>query len=370
MSTNELPNGASTAVRWRSTVRSWVRDILKLTIISLLILVAFFLIQGGMTHRHPLRAFMEILRGSFPITFSIGGVSWLVMPRVAERIGHWHPLIRWPVYLVTMTLTATAGTIVAGIVYYYGFAYPLQRSFWDLIREALRSSIPITWVVGSIITVLGTISGRLQDTELALRTQQLEKERAEKLAAEARLASLASKLQPHFLFNTLNSISALVRQDPSRAEMLIDRLGSLLRSSLDAGQTVPLERELQLVADYLEIQHARFGERLRYELPSGTKPGATVPPFAVQSIVENSLKHVGGRRMEGVSVTICATRVEAGLVVDVTDDGPGFTEDALKAGHGLDNLQARLRVLYGERAGLEFVRPGSGMTVRLRVPVS
>jgi hypothetical protein len=96
-------------VRWRSTVRSWVRDILKLTIISLLILVAFFLIQGGMTHRHPLRAFMEILRGSFPITFSIGGVSWLVMPRVAERIGHWHPLIRWPVYLVTMTLTATAG---------------------------------------------------------------------------------------------------------------------------------------------------------------------------------------------------------------------------------------------------------------------
>ena len=357
-------------MKWHSTVRSWARDILKLTIISLLIIVAFFFVQGGMTQRQPLTAFIEIFRGSFPITFLIGGVSWLVMPRVASWIGNWHPLIRWPVYLVTMTLTATIGTVFAGVIYYYGFGYPFQKSFWALIREALRSSIPITWVVGSIITVLGTISARLHDTELALRTQQFEKERAEKLAAEAQLASLASKVQPHFLFNTLNSISALVRDDPSRAEVLIDKLGSLLRSSLDAGQTVPLERELQLVADYLEIQHARFGERLRYELPSGTKPGATVPPFAVQSIVENSLKHVGGRRMEGVSVTICATRVEAGFVVDVTDDGPGFTEDALKAGHGLDNLQARLRALYGERAGLEFVRPRSGMTVRLRLPVS
>jgi sensor histidine kinase YesM len=337
---------------------------------SFLILAAFFVIQGGMTARQPLKALMEIVRGSFPITFFIGGVSWLVMPRVAERIGCWHPLIRWSVYLLTMTVTATIGTVLAGVVYYYGFADPFQNSFRDLVREALRSSIPITWVIGSIITVLGTISARLQHTELALRTQELEKERAEKLAAEARLASLASKVQPHFLFNTLNSISALVREDPSRAEVLIDRLGSLLRSSLDAGKTVPLERELQLVADYLEIQHARFGERLHYELLSGTKPDAMVPPFAVQSIVENSLKHVGGQRAEGVNVTIRATRVEADLLVEVTDDGPGFTEDALKAGHGLDNLQARLRALYGERASLEFVRPRIGMTVRLRLPVS
>jgi hypothetical protein len=222
-------------MKWRSTVRSWARDILKLTIISLLIIVAFFFVQGGMALRQPLPAFIEIFRGSFPITFSIGGVSWLVMPRVAGRIRNWHPLIRWPVFLVTMTLTATIGTVFAGVIYYYGFGYPFQKSFWALIREALHSSIPITWVVGSTITVLGTISARLHDTELALRTQQLEKERAEKLAAEAQLASLASKVQPHFLFNTLNSISALVREDPSRAEMLIDKLGSLLAllSTLD-----------------------------------------------------------------------------------------------------------------------------------------
>ena len=97
---------------------------------------------------------------------------------------------------------------------------------------------------------------------------------------------------------------------------------------------------------------------------------ATVPPFAVQSIVENALKHVGGSRPEGVTITVSAVRAGADLLVDITDDGPGFAEDALKANHGLDNLQLRLRALYGDRAGLEFVRSSAGMTVRLRVPAA
>ena len=177
-------------------------------------------------------------------------------------------------------------------------------------------------------------------------------------------------MQPHFLFNTLNSISALVRENPSRAEALIERLASLLRSSLDGGQTVALDRELRLVADYLEIQQARFGSRLQYDLPEQTDLDVAVPPFAVQSVVENALKHVGSRRPEGVTVTVRATRFGDDLLVDVTDDGPGFEEDAIKAGHGLDNLQRRLLALYGKRASLEFLRPSSGMTVRLRVPAS
>ena len=121
------------------------------------------------------------------------------------------------------------------------------------------------------------------------------------------------------------------------------------------------------MADYLEIQQARFGDRLRYEIPSETID-ATLPPFAVQSIVENSLKHVGGRRAEGVTLTVRAEKLNGDLLIDVTDDGPGFSEDALRAGHGLDNLHRRLRVLYGERGRLEFLRSAPGMTVRVRVP--
>jgi LytS/YehU family sensor histidine kinase len=158
-----------------------------------------------------------------------------------------------------------------------------------------------------------------------------------------------------------------VREDPTRAEELIDKLASLLRSSLDGAETVPLKSELQLVSDYLEIQQARFGSRLRYELPPSPSIEMTIPPFAIQSIVENSLKHVAGRRAEGVKVVVRTEEHNGGLTVDVTDDGPGFNEDALRAGHGLDNLYQRLRALYGEKARLEFLRSSEGMTVRLRV---
>ena len=350
-------------------VRRWIRDILKLAVLCLLVVVAFFVIQGGLSRANALEAFKRALVGSFLISFCIGGLSWLVMPRLASRIGDWPPLVRWPLYLGTMSATATGGTLITAVIYYYGLGVTFGRPFSALLSEALKSSLPITWIIGSIVTVLGTISYRLHATELALKTQQLDTERAEKLAAEAQFASLASRVQPHFLFNTLNSISALVREDPERAEALIERLSSLLRASLDGGETVPLEKELQLVADYLEIQQARFGNRLRYELSPCEDIDATLPPFTVQSIVENALKHVAGHRPEGVSLRVRAEKRDGDLLVDVTDDGPGFNEDALRHGHGLDNLHRRLRSLYGEKGRLEFLRSPDRMTVRVRLPV-
>src|SRR5688572_24980192 len=350
-------------------IQSWARDTVKLTVISLLVVIAFFVVQGGLVRPNMAESFKRALIGSFLISFCIGGLSWLVMPRLASRIWDWPAYLRWPLYLGTMTATATGGTLITGAIYYYGLGQTFGQSFIGLVGEALKTSVPITWIFGSILTVLGTVSHRLEATELALRTQQLDTERAEKLAAEAQFASLASRVQPHFLFNTLNSISALVREDPERAEALIERLSSLLRASLDGGETVPLEKELQLVADYLEIQQARFGNRLRYELSPCEDIDATLPPFTVQSIVENALKHVAGHRPEGVSLRVRAEKRDGDLLVDVTDDGPGFNEDALRHGHGLDNLHRRLRSLYGEKGRLEFLRSPDRMTVRVRLPV-
>jgi sensor histidine kinase YesM len=351
------------------TTRRWVSAVLKLAGISALTVMAFFVMMGGIGAPNPWRLFLSAMKGSFPISFCIGGISWLVMPRVAERYWSRPAIIRWPIYFVVLTMTAIAGTVLSGVIYHYGFGPVAGRTYTQLVLEGLRTSIPITWVIGSIVTIIGTVTARLQATELELRTQQLERERAEKLAAEAQFASLASRVQPHFLFNTLNSIAELTRQNPAEAEVLIERLASLLRSSLDEAQTVSLDQELKLVSDYLEIQQVRFGPRLRYELsPSDIR--ATLPPFAVQTVVENCLKHVAGQRPAGVAVSVRATRTEGDLLVEITDDGPGFAEDDLKAGHGLDSLQTRLRTLYGNRAGLEFFRAPSGMTVRLRVPAS
>ena len=303
----------------------------------------------------------------FALSFSIGAVCWATLPRVGRRVCDWGFFNRWSALLATMIGAAVVGTAIGVGV---ALALGINASPAVLYVGALRTSVPITLVIGVIVTVLEVSKARLADTELALRMQQVERERAEKLAAEAQLASLTARVQPHFLFNTLNSIASLVRDDPRQAEQMIERLSSLLRGSLDGVEAIPVEREMKLVADYLDIQGMRFGNRLRHRIdwrPEETN-GATVPPFAVQSLVENAVKHVAGQRQEGVEVQVGARTEGRELVIEVADNGPGFDAGSVKVGRGLDNLQGRLRAVYGNRAGVEFDRGLSRMTVRLRIP--
>ena len=150
---------------------------------------------------------------------------------------------------------------------------------------------------------------------------------------------------------------------------MIEHLSSLLRSSLDSKEAIPVAQELRLVTDYLEIQRARLGPRLRYDLDVEANISGAVPPFSLQTL-ENVLKHVAGRRSEGVTVRVAARRDADSLVLAVTDDGPGFDPDAMTAGHGLDVLQRRLHAIFGSRATLDFHREPHRMTVQVRVPVA
>ena len=171
-------------------------------------------------------------------------------------------------------------------------------------------------------------------------------------------ASLESRVHPHFLFNTLNSISALVREDPAEAERMIERLAALLRYSLDSelAGVVALREELRIVRDYLEIEKVRFGDRLRYRIEADEAAvSQTVPALSVQTLVENSVKYAVGALRDGAEIVVSA-RVEDGrLRVEVSDDGPGFEPaSSLKPGHGLDLLQHRLTSLFGSSASLEM----------------
>jgi LytS/YehU family sensor histidine kinase len=177
-------------------------------------------------------------------------------------------------------------------------------------------------------------------------------------------------VQPHFLFNTLNSISGLIREQPAQAEAMIEHLSSLLRSSLDGKELVDVAQELKLVTDYLEIQRTRLGGRLRYDLAVPPVATGMLPPFSMQTLAENSVKHVAGRRPEGVALRIDVSKDDHRLTVSLTDDGPGFDPDAMTAGHGLDILQRRLRAVFGDAATMEFDRQPGSMTVRLRVPTA
>jgi two-component system, LytTR family, sensor histidine kinase AlgZ len=241
--------------------------------------------------------------------------------------------------------------------------------FWATYKGTLRISLFITFTFGAGSWAIGELRARLQDTTLGLRTNQLERERAEKLAAEARLSSLESRIHPHFLFNALNSIASLVREDPPLAERLIERMAALLRYSLDSAQSslVPLAQEIDIVEDYLEIEKARFGGRLRYAIEvAGEMDSARVPPMSLQTLVENSLKHAIAPRPEGGTVRVRVFPDRESLVIEVRDDGPGFSLDHALPGHGLDNLRSRLETLFGADARLTV----DGSSVLLQVPAN
>jgi sensor histidine kinase YesM len=300
----------------------------------------------------------------------ISGSATVLLAATGGIVRRLPPIVRWPFWIATFVAAAVIGTFLAPSILWAVRTIPAE-SVPVIFRQNILGTIPVTIVVGTFIMTVEVWKARVAATNAALQVQQAERERAERLVAEARLASLHARVQPHFLFNTLNAIAALVRDDPPRAERMIEQLSGVLRGSLDTAPIVPIEREMKLVDDYLRIQHARLGSLLRFAVAwdAWDLRGATIPPFAIQTLVENAIRHVAGRREAGVTLAVSVARSGDRVVAEVRDDGPGFEPDALKAGHGLDSLQARLRALYAGEAGLEFDRRPEGMTVRIRVPM-
>jgi two-component system, LytTR family, sensor kinase len=190
--------------------------------------------------------------------------------------------------------------------------------------------------------------------------------------AEARLQLLNVQLQPHFLFNALNTIAELVHEDPETADRMIAALSALLRRTLELGatQTIPLRAEVELLDSYLEIQKARFGDRLQVTVRVAEDAQAVqVPVLLLQPLVENAIRHGLSRHREAGRIAVAARREGGSLVVEVTDDGPGASLDELREGVGLGNTRARLQALYGDRHRLELANvPGGGARVTLSVP--
>jgi signal transduction histidine kinase len=351
----------------QSKARRWLLKFSKLLGFGLLVTL-LFAVTFVVFLRVPLPAVLNVITVYFVFIVIIGGICWAVIPTLGEWTESKPVVLRWAIIVAALLVAGTLGSAIASPIVHYGFRIGPGGVF-VVFAASLGQALPGTLIVGVLTTVIAAGTGRLKASQLALETQRLERERAEKLAAEAQLASLSSRVQPHFLFNTLNSIASLIQKDPRQAELTIERLASLLRSSLDATQTVPIEQEIKLVRDYLEIQKTRFGQRLQFDIAVAPDIHAAVLPFSVQSLVENSLKHVASQRPEGVAIVIRVTRLENDASVSVTDNGPGFDPTSMKSGRGLDVLQNRLRAMYGTRTAMDFWREPGSMTVRLRFPL-
>jgi LytS/YehU family sensor histidine kinase len=198
------------------------------------------------------------------------------------------------------------------------------------------------------------------------------------LVNRSRLNVLMSQINPHFFFNALDTFGALVEENPAEARRLISKMANIFRQTLRASERemISLREELSFIEDYLEIEKARFGERLRVEqMISSDVIQARIPCFTLQLLVENAIKH-GASPKIGTS-TICIAALQPGdwIQIQVSDDGVGMTEDSLnhilERGHGLRNVVERLNILYASefswRVQSEFQK---GTTVTLRLPFS
>jgi signal transduction histidine kinase len=192
--------------------------------------------------------------------------------------------------------------------------------------------------------------------------------------ATAQLQSLESRLRPHFLFNALNATLSLIPEQPARAEAMLERIAALLRFSLDADLAglVPLREELRMVEDYLAIEGERFGDRLvcRFDVDEESLDLELlqVPPFALQTLVENALKHAIARQRHGGRVAVSVRRQpEQRVRLSVEDNGPGFGGRGRVPGHGLDDLASRLALHFGDASwlSLEDAHPGARVTFEL-----
>jgi len=232
-----------------------------------------------------------------------------------------------------------------------------------------HTSLVAYWVVLSIQSAIRNHQRFRERAEAALRSD-LRASQLETQVAQARLGALKAQLQPHFLFNTLNAIVVLVRQQKGRqAEETLARFSDLLRAVLadmDA-QEVTLARELEYLRLYLSIEQVRFSDRLRVEIDAQPELlDAAVPHMALQPLVENAIRHGVGQRSTPGVIAIRATREGDSLQVSVQDDGPGFgaRSEGGGMGLGLSNTRARLKQLYGDAAEL---RIGAGEAGGARV---
>ena len=200
-------------------------------------------------------------------------------------------------------------------------------------------------------------------------------EEKERLLLEARLANLASQINPHFLFNALNSVASLIRINPEQARTVVTKLSRILRRRLRTeDHLTPLRDELDFIDDYLSIELVRFGGKLRVvkEIDADTTD-MLVPSMLLQPLVENSIRHGISSRVEGGTITLRARRTGARLAIEVEDDGVGIPEPELSGivgkGIGVSNVKERLTVLYNQDYRMLIdSQPGRGTLIRIEVP--
>ena len=249
---------------------------------------------------------------------------------------------------------------------YYGDT-PRVISFWQANYIALRSFL-LDIIYGFLLTLLGAY---LWQYVVRLRNTEIMQARLQTRLMRAELHALKMQLQPHFLFNTLHTISNLAPVDSDKVQVMIARLGELLRISLEhvSSESVPLRRELEFLSSYIEIERIRFEDRLKVVTDVDEESmNAEVPNMILQPLVENAIHHGINKKVHGGMITIHAKRQSNRVRIEIADDGGASAEQSRGWGIGLSNTNARLEQLYGTDFHFDIHKTEVGTSVQFDIP--
>ncbi len=326
-------------------------------------------------------------------TFEWVPITWIDALKAAAAQWYAWGLLSIGIYWVNRALPVARDALLTRLLIHVPLSLAFTVAYTYLnygLSHAMGASVEINWVGESIYATLTRVTYRLGTFVywaivamcVALEYQSDSKDRQfrnaqlERLLSEARLATLRTRLDPHFLFNTLNAISAYVESRPREARAMLEQLGEMLRMSLDSADEheIPLEREMAFIDRYVQLQLMRLGDRLDVDVDVAPDVlHAAVPTFILQPLIENAIRHGISQITGRGRITLRAWRDAGTLRLSVRDNGPGLPEGwtmQRNLGIGLSNTQERLWHLYGDAEHRLHVgpAPGGGVLVDVAMP--
>ncbi len=317
--------------------------------------------------------------GSIFIGFYLWGVFYPIIFRITERFGFGERRF----FLRNLLLHIGFGfsfSIIHFIIQstFTWLINPIFQERFPVLLTYLRSSFLGSLYLGLPFYALVVFASQTFLSYRQIAEKEKDAAQLKSELAQAQLKALKMQIQPHFLFNTLNSISSLVLTDPPTAYEMIAKLGDFLRLTLDYNedQMVLLQEEIRFLRAYLEIEQKRFSDRLQVKFDvEDTVLSVIVPHLVLQPIVENSIKHAMSQRSSGGKIIIKARKIEQLLSIQIEDNGTGNaissyeTNIGSDSGTGLENIRSRLKHHYGENFDFELNKNlDNGMTVNLILP--
>lgn len=335
---------------WRALPRALAITAAIGALIGVTITAIVMLIRGTPPHPFGSLGYSALLGTIFGLSFYVT----CALPPSLMR-GHWPASGTGMVLLFKMVLGLGGGIAGCYLSFWLASMVPNVRITVPQLLD--RIALLDGFIAAGIGVAISIRQTKRMKQELRMREQS-------EAAAHARAAALQAQINPHFFFNTLNTVSALIPAHPQQAQRVIGKLADMFRYTMSSGEgLVPLREEMEFVRQYLEIEQARYGDRLAVVLPV-IVPDIAVPSLTLQPLVENAIRHGISKRIEGGTV-----RVEASPhVISVSNDCDGTPEVSFVEGHALANVRERLALAFGPQAGPHFEVADGTVTATIQLP--